>query len=491
MNNKDVALVLDCGATNIRVVAIDSSGQILSGKSFSNETSKDPHFKGGRIWDIEIMWNKLCKSARHVISEININRIAGVTVTTFGVDGTFVDSSGNLKYPVISWQCQRTQPILKYLDNYIEMDELYEISGVYPYAFNTIYKLMWFKKNYPEIISESYRFIFISSILIFRLTGVLKNDITMAGTSMMLDISNRVFSEKIHEKLDINSDIWGEIGEPGELAGLVHEKAFKATGIPSGTPVFFAGHDTQYAIFGSGAKLNQPVLSSGTWEILMVRTKDFSSTKNELSGRLTTELDAIPGRYNIGQTWLGSGILEWVTHNFYPELEGEIRYETIISEAEQIEPGASGIKVNPDFYNHNEGLHGGSIHGLTIESNRSQIYRAFLESLAYRLREGIESLQTAGNFKANQIICVGGGSKNRLWNQLRADVCQVPIQLIDQKETTVLGASMFVFSGCGLFCSPEAAREQINYKYKVIYPSEKADILDKLYIDYKRLRMLC
>ena len=60
------------------------------------------------------------------------------------------------------------------------------------------------------------------------------------------------------------------------------QKPHAETSIPDGIPVVATGHDTQFAIFGSGAEKNQPVLSSGTWEILMVRSEAFRSGKEQL-----------------------------------------------------------------------------------------------------------------------------------------------------------------------------------------------------------------
>jgi L-fuculokinase len=486
MKQKDIAIIFDCGATNVRVIAIDTSGQILAAESCANETDSDPNFQGGRIWEIEKMWEKLSLASRKVTSSIDLNRIAGVTVTTFGVDGTFVDREGNLLYPVISWQCQRTQSVMDQIHKYIPLSDLYRISGVYPYAFNTINKLVWFKENHPEIIDNAHRFLFITSIFIHKLTGELKNDSTMAGTSMMLDLSTRKFSEEIHEKLGIATQIWGPIAEPGELAGKTHAAAAEKTGIPEGTSVFFAGHDTQFAIFGSGARLNQPVLSSGTWEILMARTNHFNASEIELHKNLTTEADAQLGFYNIGQNWLGSGVIEWFSQNFYRELKGDKLYETMIEEARNIAPGSHGLRIDPAFYKTTEKSEAGIISGLTLNTTRAQLFRALLESLAFRLREGLEALQTAGNFEADQIICVGGGSKNWLWNQLRADVCNIKIQSIDQKETTVLGAALFVFAGSGLFPSVDEARNNLKYIRETIHPSKNSTIYNALYLKNQR-----
>lgn len=490
MLEKDIAIVFDCGATNVRVIAMDRSGKILASHTRSNETDEDPNFAGGRIWELEKLWGKLCEASKKVTAEIDTRRIAGVTVTTFGVDGTFVDEDANLLYPVISWQCQRTASIMNKIEKYLPLKAIYKISGVYPYAFNTINKMIWFKENRPDIIEQAHRFLFIPSLLINKLSGVLQNDATMMGTTMMADLGKRTFSNKILNAIGLDKEIFGSIGEPGHRAGEVHEEAAETSGLPKGLPVFLTGHDTQFAIFGSGAHLNQPVLSSGTWEVLMSRSKSFTASALELENNLTTEADAEKGIYNIGQNWLSSGVLEWFSNHFYPELSGSELYETMIREAEQEMPGSHNLSIDPAFYDDGSSANAGTISGLTIETRRSQLYRAFLESLAYRLREGLEALETAGNFKAERIICVGGGSKNKLWNQIRADVCNIPIQLIDQKETTVLGASMFVYAGAGLFKSAKEACKNIAYNPQLVYPSDNRAVYATLYQKYRAFKQL-
>ncbi|MBK7031326.1 MAG: hypothetical protein IPH45_19945 [Bacteroidales bacterium] len=144
-----LAIIFDCGATNVRVVAMNSFGEIKASHSLPNSSREDPFFKGGRIWDLDEIWGKLCTASREVMALINPASIVAVTTTTFGVDGSFLDKGGKLLYPVISWQCERTIPVLKNIDKYISQAELYNISGTYPYSFNTINKLIWFKEAHP------------------------------------------------------------------------------------------------------------------------------------------------------------------------------------------------------------------------------------------------------------------------------------------------------------------------------------------------------
>ncbi|MEI6150261.1 MAG: FGGY family carbohydrate kinase, partial [bacterium] len=173
---KKLALVLDCGATNVRAVAVDDRGRIAAIHSIPNQTCPDPHFEGGLIWDIDEIWRKLVVCVQHVLKQVDGKDIAAVTVTTFGVNGAPVDKNGNQLYPVISWQCQRTLPLAKNVDRYIPLERLYEITGLQNFSFNTLYYFIWLKQNRPEILDKMEAFLFIPSLLVHRFTGELHND---------------------------------------------------------------------------------------------------------------------------------------------------------------------------------------------------------------------------------------------------------------------------------------------------------------------------
>jgi L-fuculokinase len=203
----------------------------------------------------------------------------------------------------------------------------------------------------------------------------------------------------------------------------------------------------------------------------MVRSEKFLSGKQQMDMGITTELDSRPGLYNIGNQWIASGIIEWARRNLFRDITDNV-YEAMITGAEKVPSGCNGVKVIPSFYEELKGKSAGQIIGLTMESTRDEIFRAILEALSARMAQGKIALENAGGFKTESILCVGGGSKNRLWNQLRADYTGAPLKIISQKETTVLGASLFVQAACGNASSPEDARSAIDYKMEIIEPSK-------------------
>ena len=190
-----------------------------------------------------------------------------------------------------------------------------------------------------------------------------------------------------------------------------------------------AGHDTQFAVYGSGVEDGQPVLSSGTWEILMARTPEVRGLTSSLFEHgFTCEWDSHKGFYNPGIQWLASGVLEWISKQFYNGLEGDEKYRVMIEEAQNIGSDSQGITVNPAFLSDYHGQAAGAIHGLTLNTERGAIYRATLEALALKLKESLNQLEQIGGFKSTELILVGGGSKNHLWNQIKADTLQLPIK---------------------------------------------------------------
>jgi len=480
-----IVLVLDCGATNIRTIAVDAHGRILAVSSIPNNTQPDPYYPEYRIWDVKEIWKKFSQTTAAVLQKIQPNQIAAVTVTTFGVDGAPFTVRGEMLYPVISWQCPRTTPVMENIDKYIPLKELYRISGLQPYNFNTITKLIWLKENRPEVVEKMDYFLFISSIFLFYLTGVMTTDMTMAGTSMLTDLKNRRFSENILERIGFSSSLFPNLCEPGTVIGKTVKKASQSLGIPEGIPVVATGHDTQFAIYGSGAEEEVPVLSSGTWEILMVRSGNVNLDPELLRQGVTTEFDPIPGHYDIGVQWIGSGALEWIKNMFYhAEVHDKHIYDLMIKEAEQVALGSKGIRLDTSFYPGSADAGTGMITGLNMNSSRGEIYCAALESLACRTRKSLGILENAGNFTAQQLLVVGGGAKNKLWNQLRSDIIGIPIRVVDQKETTVLGSALFALAGTGLYGSPDEARQAVQYKTEDYVPAGNREKYESLYEEY-------
>lgn len=462
-------LVLDCGATNVRAVAVNEHGRVVAHKALPNSTRPDPNHHQGLIWDVDEIWRKFTRCSLEVCNSIDRNSIAAITITTFGVNGAPVDSKGNLLYPVISWQCQRTVPIMDDIGRYIDPQRLYELSGVGSFHFNTINTLIWIKEHRPKVLDSMEAFLFMPSIYIHRLTGNMVNDTTMLGTSMLTDIRKGELSHEILSATGLPNR-FATIGTPGTIAGNLTSQASSTLGVPKGIPVVLAGHDTQFALIGSGAGINEVVLSSGTWEILMARVQNLCTSPQAMGAGITNEQDALPNVFNTGIQWLGSGVLEWIKKLLYKEelaMNPNQIYDLMIEEASKA--SSDGIEVNIDFSNNH-----GSISNLGLHATRGKIYRAALEALALKTSQSLDYLKELGSFEAKSLIVVGGGGRNRLWNQLRANALGIPLRIVKESECTVIGAAMFAQAAVGIHPTIHEAINTLKPEYETIYPDNQS-----------------
>ncbi|XBS70231.1 L-fuculokinase [Acerihabitans sp. KWT182] len=468
--SQDVVIVLDCGATNLRAVAVSATGTVVAKAVVPNASRPGRENPLWQIWSLEDIMTGLGQCCRRLSTALSACRIQALTVTTFGVDGALVDKRGELLYPIISWKCPRTDAVLADIGRLISPSELQGIAGVGHFSFNTLYKLLWLRENQPLVLEKARAWLFISSLINHRLTGAFTTDRTMAGTSQLLDVQHRDFSARILHCAGLDNRLFPAMADAGERVGTLLPAMAGELGLPAGLPVISAGHDTQFALFGSGAGLDQPVLSSGTWEILMVRSQRVDTGMlSDITGS-TCELDSRAGLVNPGLQWLASGVLEWVRQLCWSGSAPDGVYQEMIEEARNVPPGADGVR-----------MHGGLMdaqraqwRGLSLSVRRGHLYRAALEALSAALRDNLRLLERIGGFNSRELALVGGGSRNALWNQIKADLLNLPVKVLNEPETTVLGASLFAWSGIGYYPSPEAARRQVVYEYQWFRPGEDA-----------------
>ncbi len=490
----DLVVVLDCGATNARAVAVDTTGAVVAAASRPNDPVPQADAPDGwLVWDLEEVFGKLAEACAEALAGIDAARVKAVTVTTFGADGAPVAQGGSLTYPVISWQCSRTEELARTIGERMDPWLIFSTTGYQIIGFNTLLKLIWLRENAPQALEDARCWLMMPGLLSMLLCGERSIDPTAASTMMAMDMAARDWSAEMLALAELTPEFFPRWVEPGEVIGAVTAEASARTGLPEGIPVVAAGHDTQFAAVGSGARPDEAILSSGTWEILMLRQDRYEATREGFEAGLLIEADAEAGRWNPQLLMMGSGPLEWIRENLYGEiLERREAYETMIGDAEKIAPGAGGITMIPSFVPDTGPTAPwrtrGTILGLGLNTTRGQVYRAGLEGLCFQLRHAIEILETSTGFKPKGIRLVGGGAKNRLWNRLRADVTGLPVTTIANEEATVAGAAIFAFMGAGVFGSVAEGRQAAKLGERTIEPDDNQHSLyDDLYAAYREL----
>lgn len=488
----EAVVVIDCGATNIRAVGIDAAGRTLAQKSEPNEPVQQPDAPEGYfVWDTDRLWEVIGRCTKAVAAEIGPERVKAVTVTTWGADGTLLDAEGSLTYPLIAWRCERTADLAERIGREIGLRRLFDVTGYTMIHFNTILRMAWLVENAPEAVEKAETFLMTPGLVSFWLSGRRTIDPTIASTGMNMLLAERDWSDELLQAVGFPRQLLPDWVEPGSVIGEVTPRAAEATGLAAGTPVVAAGHDTQFAILGSGAAPGEAVVSSGTWEILIARSDHFRPNDASFEGGLLVECDAEPGLWNPQLLMMGSGVLEWVASLWFADVaDRSTRYEVMIGEGRNEEPGAGGVALLPSFSGTGPNQkHGtlGTLLGLTLNTTRGQVYRAALEGLAFQLRDALRVFEEGPGIRADSLRLVGGGAKNRLWNQIRADATGLPVVVPAETEATALGAAMVALVGAGIYGSADEARGGIDFGETRIDPSDDRSAYADLYEAWRGL----
>ncbi len=466
----EVILVLDCGATNVRAIAVDRQGNIIARAATANASDIAVENSAWHQWSLEAILQRFAECCRQIADPLSSCTVRGITVTTFGVDGALVDKQGKLLYPVISWKCPRTAAVMDNIGCFMPAQQLQQISGVGAFGFNTLYKLIWLKEP-PAAAGAGPR------LAVHLLASQPASDRRIhdryhhGGHQPDAGYPPAGFQRADSAGHGIAAPPVSRLVEAGQQIGTLRSDAAKMLGLAVGIPVISAGHDTQFALFGAGAEQDEPVLSSGTWEILMVRSAQVDTSLLSHYAGSTCELDCQPGRYNPGMQWLASGVLEWIRQLLWTP---ETPWQTLIEEARALPRGAQKVKMQCDLLSSPTA----GWQGITLNTTRGHFYLAALEGLAEQLAHNLQTLQQIGHFKARELLLVGGGSRNALWNQIKANRLEIPIKVLDDAETTVAGAAMFGWYGVGEFSSPEQARAQVSYRYRYFYPQTEPELIE-------------
>lgn len=463
----DLLLGVDVGATGIKAGLFRADGSLVAVAGRRNAPAADPSGQPGwMVWDPGEIWDNVCACIRECLSIAGPKaEVKAVACTGFGADGLPLDASGRPLYPFISWHCGRTVTQRDALSRRLGEADIFRITGYHNYHINTANRLLWFHDYHPEILEKTYRWLQVQDYVAFRLSGEYTTECTIASTTMLLDMGLRTWSKTMLEAAHVDASILPSIREAGTPIGAVTAQAAQDTGLTRGTPVVTGGHDCEIAVLGAGVSDADVWIDiTGTWEILIATVDSFQPTPDHFQRGLDFECHARPGQWICQSLMIAGGVVEWVRENFFRNVPEADAYARMVHEAEI---PSSGVFVLPSFVRgmgpdaSSKAL--GAILGLQTMTSRGQVVRAALEGLCFQLRRQIDAIAGAVNHRPRKLRVVGGGQKNPLWLQMKADVTGLPVEISTSPEVTLLGVAILAGIGAGLYRDLNDALSRISF----------------------------
>lgn len=480
--NKKYILALDQGTTSSRAIIFDKNASIIgiSQKEFTQIYPKPGYVEH----DANEIWSTQLEVARDVINKtkISLDEIATIGITNQRETTVIWDKkTGEPISNAIVWQCRRTADICQELIKRGLEDYIKETTGLVVDAYFSGTKIKWILDNVKGARerAENGELLFgtMDTWIVWNLTKgkIHITDYSNSSRTMLYNIRELKWDEKILEELSIPSSLLPEVRQSSEIYGSTDESVFGKEILISG----IAG-DQQAALFGQVCFQEGMVKNTyGTGCFMLMNTGEKPVVSK--NGLITTIAWGIDNKVEYaleGSIFMGGAIIQW--------LRDELK---IINEAADSEYFAkkvsdtSGVYLVPAFAGlgapHWDMYARGTLIGLTRGTNINHIIRAALEAIAYQTKDVINAMISDSEISLTALKVDGGATRNNFLMQFQADILGVEVDRPETTETTALGAACLAGLATGFWKSKGeiAQKWSLDRKFRPEITNEKRDML--------------
>jgi xylulokinase len=427
----------------------------------------------------EVWWEDFVSICRELLEQAD-DGVAALCTSGIGACLLPADEAGNpLRHAILYGIDTRAEREIEELNERYGEEKLLERCGSVLTTQAVGPKLLWLRRNEPEVWEKTRKFFMANSFIAWRLTGEYVLDHHSASQSDPLyDVHEyrwiEDWAEEIAPGMPLPRLLW-----PAEVVGEVTREASEATGIPTGTPVAAGTIDAWSE--GASVGVQDPgdlMLMYGTTMFIIEVLREPLSHPG-----LWGTTGILPDTHNLAAGMATSGALT----GWLKKISGDLPYEKLTEEAASAPPGSDALVVLPYFAGERTPIFDprarGLISGLTLSHGRGHLYRAMLEATAYGVRHIFEYMRDAGG-GGERLVAVGGGTKGGLWTQIVSDVTGRPQDLPEQTIGAAYGDALLAARSVGL-AEPDTDWSTIS---ETVEPKqENREIYDELYGIYREL----
>jgi rhamnulokinase len=452
MEKKKYFFAVDLGATSGRTII----GQIENGKFELEEVTRFPNNlieQGGHFyWDIYALYFEIIRGLKEVAQRGL--EITSIGIDTWGVDFVFIgEDNAILRNPRAYRDPITFDAMDDYLKHVISKREVYDVTGIQLMNFNSIFQLYAMKREQNSAFQHAKKILFMPDALSWMLTGNEVCEYTIASTSELLDPRTKQLDERLLASIGLSRSKFGKMVNPGTVIGVLTDEVQKMTGLEAIPVIAVAGHDTGSAVAAVPAKDERfAYLSSGTWSLMGIETKD--AIINDLSyERNFTNEGGVEGTTRFLKNICGMWLYERCRKE-WPEEVRKLSHPELQGSAMQAEAFRS--IINPDdamFANPVSMID--AIQQYCRKTNQAvpetpaEICRCIFDSLALRYKQVFQWMQEFAPFKLEVLHIIGGGSLNKYLNQFTANATGATVYAGPQ-EGTAIGNIMLQAKAAGL-----------------------------------------
>ncbi len=455
-------LAFDLGAESGRAML----GTLDSGRLEIEELHRFPNTPvrvfDALYWDTLGLWHEIQRGLAVAGRDRRVP-LNGIGIDTWGVDFALLGADGALADNPRHYRDARTNGVMEKVFSRVPRAEVFAQTGIQFMQLNSLYQYYALQLAGSPALAAARTLLFMPDLLNYWLTGVARAELTIASTSQFYDPRKKTWARDLLERLGLPTDILPEIVAPGTRLGPLLESVAEAAGLGA-VPVYATGcHDTASAVAAVPAKgTNWCYISSGTWSLMGAELDEPVINDRVLAENLTNEMGA-GGKVRFLKNIAGLWLLQECRRAWARE-GASYTYDELVRLAGEAGPAPGRIDV--DAFLEPGGMPRKIAEHCRARGERppetpAEFTRTILESLAERYRQVLASLETLAGRRFDVIHIVGGGSRNRLLNQLVADATGRSV-IAGPSEATAIGNVLIQAIGAGELSGLEEARAVVR-----------------------------
>ncbi len=484
---------IDAGNTSSKVVIFDEFGKIMS-EAATPSMRFEQRGPGFEEFDMDKLWEDITVCIKTAIdkSGVDAKDIKGIGVTSFGNGVAFVGKEGEVIAPGCFSHDHRADDIVA----------MYKEQGVYDkindLVFGTLFAgepgpiLRWYKEHERDIYDKIGGAMMFKDYIMFKMTGVVATDLNCWGGSFMFDPKTMEYSDELFELYGIEElkDAMPALYEATDIVGHVTAEVSAITGLAEGTPVCAGMMDILACLVGSGAT-DEGIYTAvaGSWSI------NETHSDRMIPGLSSNMPYLYKGEYlNCSYTGASGSNYEWFTKVLGDRAKKEAEergisfYKVLDEMIAKVDPAKAEVLFGP--FVAQPSLHPNTkAHFMNVDSNTSyeELCYAVAEGCAFIHKYHIDILRNA-DLPLTEVRLTGGTARSKVWNQIFANVLQVPIVGVDCEETGALGSAIAAGIGAGVYKDYDDAFAKAVKILPPIYPDETTyPVYEKKYKEWSML----
>lgn len=431
-------LTFDAGTQSVKVSVFDEQMHCVVTASYPT-TLLYPE-PGWAEMDIDDYLRCTLKGMKSCAEQLQAKGIATDSVVAIMGDGVIcgiagIDDTGQAITPYINYLDSRTREDAATLGARNLSIWREETGNAEPLCMFPAMHARWLLAHSEAFRQHGAKFVHDAPYVLMQLAGLRAKDAfidwgTLSGWGLGYDVIKKEWSKEQLKLLGIRPEYMPRIVKPWDIIGHLTEAMAQKTGFKAGIPICAGAGDTMQSMLGCGIlEAGKAVDVAGTCAMFCVSTNGIVPELSQPGSGLIFNSGTLENTYFYwGFVRTGGLALRWFKDNVCGRANDNGYYKRLSERATAVPAGCNGVLFLPYL----TGGYGDSdIRGcflnMTMDTNQAVLWRSVLEAIAFDYREVVDTYRSA-DLTIDTINVTEGGSRDALWNQIKADVLQAHIK---------------------------------------------------------------